>query len=178
MTEGAVIRIEVVHPNAHDLRPIKGGWGAIHWVCMVPTHAMLLGFVAYGVVSSIQSEGQHIYGLFSAFLVGAVVVTRLGQYWLQAVMTRECADAPTGGLDWTWSIDEKGLQFDTPLQSNRTDWRGVKAAREESDRFIFLVTPGYNPVLPKRQMTADQIAALKTLIADVTASGRLGRGVD
>ena len=173
-----MIRIEAVQPSAHELRAIKGGWGAIHWVCMVPTQATLLLFVAYGITTSILGDGQPTVGLFSAFLLGAVVVTRLGQYWLQSVTARECARAPTGGLNWTWVIDDTGLRFDTPLQSNRTDWRGVKTVREEADRFVFLVTPGYNPVLPIRQMNAEHIVALKALIADVTASGRLGRGVD
>jgi hypothetical protein len=39
------------------------------------------------------------------------------------------------------------------------------------------VTPAYNPVLPKRLLGEQQLADLRSLIADLTASGRLGRGV-
>jgi hypothetical protein len=64
------------------------------------------------------------------------------------------------------------------LQRNTTDWRAIKTVIEEADRFLFLVTPGNNPVLPKRNLSSDQVEALRALIQRVEASGRLGAGVD
>jgi len=54
----------------------------------------------------------------------------------------------------------------------------VKAFQEEKDRFLFLVTPAYNPVLPTRLLTDEQKQALRALVADVRARGVLGAGVD
>jgi hypothetical protein len=68
--------------------------------------------------------------------------------------------------------------FSNGLQTNDVDWRAIMKVRDESDRFVFLVTPAYNPVLPKRLLGEQQLADLRGLIAEVTASGRLGRGVD
>ena len=83
-----------------------------------------------------------------------------------------------GGLPWRWRINGTGLRFDSGLQSNRLDWRGVKQVRDEKDRFVFLVSPAYNPVLPKRLLNDRQMETLRALIADLRASGRLGGGVD
>ena len=60
----------------------------------------------------------------------------------------------------------------------RIDWRGVKSFVEEKDRFLFLITPALNLVLPKRLLSPEQSTELRALIAEVTVSGRLGTGVD
>lgn len=77
-----------------------------------------------------------------------------------------------------WTIDGTGLAFGTPVSSSRIGWEGIKAVREERDRFIFLMSPSANPVLPKRHLSEDQQVALRQMVADVTAANRLGRGVD
>ena len=169
-----MIEIEAVQPNAREFRPMRRGWGLIHWACLVPSYAYLVGFLAFGVLAgSLLPEG-----LFFGAVVGSWLLSLLGAQWLKQVTYNEQRKAPTSSLPWRWRIDDEGLSFDNGLQTNRVDWRGVKIVQEERDRFLFLVTPAYNPVLPKRLMTAEQVVALKALIADVTASGRLGRGVD
>jgi len=172
-----MIEIEAVQPNAREFRAIQKGWGAIHWVCMLPTHAYLLGFVCFGVIATALAGDVLPSGLFSICLVASFVLWLAGRQWLTLTVLKEQSRSPGGGLPWRWTIDVDALMFDTGLQSNRVDWRAVKSAREETDRFLFLVTPGYNPVLPKRQMTEQQIDSLRSLIAEVTASGQLGSGV-
>nr|WP_255500214.1 YcxB family protein [Brevundimonas sp. P7753] len=81
-------------------------------------------------------------------------------------------------MKWRWSIDQQGLLFENGLQSNRLDWAGVKTVQEEADRFLFLVTPSNNPVLPKRLLDGDQMDRFRALVAEAKASGRLGGGVD
>jgi hypothetical protein len=173
-----VIEIEAVQPTAREFRSIKGGWGAIHWVCMPYTYAFLLGFLIYGLVAN--SLTGHVLPPF--LLSGALFVTWIA--WLVAgwavrkVSSHEAAKAPAGNLPWKWSIGREGIVFSNGLQKNDVDWRAIRSVREEGDRFLFLVTPAYNPVLPKRLLGEQQLADLRSLIAEVTASGRLGRGVD
>jgi len=97
---------------------------------------------------------------------------------VRKVSSREAKKTPTGNLPWKWSIDADGIVFRNGLQTNNVDWRAIRTVREESDRFLFLVTPAYNPVLPKRLLNEQQLAGLRSRVAEVTASGRLGRGVD
>ncbi len=172
-----MIEIEAVQPTAREFRSIKGGWGAIHWVCMPYTYAFLLGFLIYGLVANALTG--HVLPPF--LLSGALLVTwiaRLVAGWaVQKVSSHEAGKAPAGNLPWKWSIGPEGVLFSNGLQTTNVDWRAIKIVREESDRFLFLVTPAYNPVLPKRLLGEQQLADLRSLIADLTASGRLGRGV-
>jgi hypothetical protein len=173
-----MIEVEAVQPTAREFRSIKGGWGAIHWVCMPYTYAFLLGFLIYGLVANALTG--HVLPPF--LLSGALFVTWIA--WLVAgwavrkVASHEAGKAPAGNLPWNWSIGPEGIVFSNGLQKNDVDWRAIMKVREESDRFLFLVTPAYNPVLPKRLLSEQQLADLRCLIAAVTASGRLGRGVD
>ena len=50
--------------------------------------------------------------------------------------------------------------------------------RDEKDRFLFLVSPAYNPVLPKRLLDEQQLSDLRELISEIRAGGRLGAGLD
>ncbi len=173
-----MIEIEAVQPTAQEFRSIKRGWGAIHWICIPYTYAFLLGFLIYGLLVSVFAGDV----LPPFLLSGCLLATWLG--WLAArwaverVSTYEARKAPAGNLPWKWSIGTESIAFANGLQTNQVDWRAVKTVREEPDRFLFLVTPGYNPVLPKRLLSEQQLTDLQALIAEVTASGRLGRGVD
>lgn len=144
----------------------------------LPLYGPVLTAVVFGLTVSVLA-GDHLPPvLLGGFILGTVMLWAFTSRLTQAVVTSEAAKAPVSGLDWRWTIDDQGLVFDNALQSNRLDWRAVKSVRSDRDRFVFLVTPHYNPVLPTRLLTEAQMAALEALIAEVTASGRLGRGVD
>ena len=173
-----MIRIDGVQPTAREFRSITAGWGAIHWACVLYTCAYPVGFLAYAIsVEAIAGDIMPPF-LMSGFLFGALVVWFLGQWAVRRASIGAMRKSPAGDLAWDWSIDREGIAFTNGLQNNTIDWRAMRAVREESDRILFLVTPANNPVLPKRLLTADQLAELRTLVAEVTASGRLGRGVD
>ena len=173
-----MIEIKAVQPNARENRPIRRGWGLVHWVCLIPANAVVMGFAAFGIVATTNDEWYLPASLFSAFLIGSWLVSVFGAYWYKSVVADEMKKAPTGRLAWDWKIDAQGMRFDNGLQSNAVDWRGVKTVREERDRFVFLVTPAYNFVLPKRLLTDDQSVELTALISDSRIAGRLGSGVD
>ena len=173
-----MIVIDKVKLSAPEMRPIQGGWGLIHWVACLPVCVPMLAILAFGLtVDSLARDGLSPL-LTSGFLIVTLVLWRWSGVLVQRVCAREASRAPAGGLDWHWTIDPQGLVFDNGLQINRLDWRGVKAVREEKDRFIFLVSPANNPVLPLRLLNAGQLEALRSLITQITASGRLGGGVD
>lgn len=168
------IYIQSVTPTAHELRTLRRGWGGIHWACIIPTYAFLIGFLIYGFI---VQDGTPV-GLFGVALIASVIVWWAGLQLTQRLTAKAHHNSPTGRLVWDWTIDNQTITFDNGLQSNRVDWRAVKSVTENPDRFVFLVTPAYNPVLPTRLLTASQLADLKALIHELTISGRLGSGLD
>lgn len=173
-----MIIVENVQPTAREFRHITGGWGAMHWLCIPYTYAFLAGLLFYGLIASSLAEDVLPPFLFVGFVVGSYGLWFVSGWAVRRAAARAVARSPTGGLAWRWSIDADGIVFTNGLQTNQLDWRAVKSVRDESDRFLFLVTPAYNAVLPKRLLEEAQLTALRALIAEVTASGRLGRGVD
>ena len=173
-----MIVVDNVAPNAREMRPIQRGWGLIHWVGCLPVWLPMLAVLAFGVTVSVLARGALPPFLMSGFLVLTFAAWRLSGRLAQHVCMSEARKAPVGGLVWNWTIDEQGFVFDNGLQINRLDWRGVMAVSEEKDRFLFLVSPANNPVLPVRLLDVEQLGALRDLIASVKASGRLGAGVD
>lgn len=172
-----MIEVDAVQPTAREFRSITRGWGAIHWVCIIPTYAFLFGFSVFGVLATSLADGLLPPALFSGLLLGSWLVWLLGRRWTTKVATAEHRNSPTGPLPWRWEIDASALAFDNGLQRNRVDWRAVRSVREDKDRFVFLVTPGYNPVLPTRLLSEGQLAELRELIAEANNSGRLGAGL-
>ena len=173
-----MIESDGVQPNARELRPIRRGWGAIHWICIPQTYAFLLGFVVYGSIVGWIAEDFIPPFLFSGVLIGSFAFWVFSAWAARRVASGTARRTPTGDLPWKWWIGPEGFVIANGLLKSEIDWRAVKTVREESDRILFLVTPANNPVLPKRLLSEGQLAELQDLIADVTASGRLGRGVD
>jgi hypothetical protein len=171
-----MIEVEKVQPTARELRMVTRGWGALHWVAVLPVVAYPVGFIVFGLLALGETGDRFPPSLlFLAFATTTIVwVTANGL--LHDAAVRAMRRSPTGREAWNWRIDADGFVFENGLQTNRLDWRGVMAVREEKDRFLFLVTPALNPVLPKRLLTPEQTADLRALIAEVTASGRLGAG--
>jgi hypothetical protein len=173
-----MIEVEAVEPTAREFRTIRRGWGALHWACIPYTYAFLAGFLIYGLaVGAIVGDFLPPF-LFSGLLAASWVIWLISGWAVRKVFAAAARKSPTGSLQWRWRIGPDGILFTNGLQSNDVDWRAVKAVREESDRFLFLVTPAYNPVLPKRLLDEAQLTELRSLIEDVRVSGRLGRGVD
>jgi hypothetical protein len=174
-----MIKVSDVQPTAREFRPITGGWGAgIHLACLILTCAWPFGFIAYAISVEVLAGDVLPPFWMSGFLFGTLAVWFLGRWVAGRASVSAVRNSPAGDRSWNWSISRDGIAFTNGLQTSSIDWRAMKAVREESDRILFLVTPANNPVLPKRLLNDTQLADLRVLIADVTASGRLGRGVD
>lgn len=170
------IDVQNVQPTPREMRQVAGGWGAMHWVCVPYTYAFLIGFLVYGLaVLSIAGDSMPPL-LFSGCLIGSWLVWMISAWAVRKVAANEARKAPTGGLSWDWYIGPDGITFTNGLQTNRFDWRAVKSIRDERDRFLFLVTPAYNPVLPKRLLSEQQLNELRALIDQVQVDGRVGDG--
>ncbi|GAA0629516.1 hypothetical protein GCM10009422_28730 [Brevundimonas kwangchunensis] len=174
-----MIEVRGVQPTARELRHVTSGWGGLHWWQLAH---QLLPFAGLWVLAVfVWSRASWHPELTSAVSLTVIVTTFL---WLSVrsvlnrVTLQAARQAPGGGMLSDWTIDGTGLAFGTPVASSRIGWEGIKAVREEKDRFIFLMSPAANPVLPKRHLSEDQQAALRQLVADVTAANRIGRGVD
>jgi hypothetical protein len=173
MIDGPIV-IENVKPTPHEMRPVRKGWGGVHWASCLPTYAYLFGLLALGLVVVVTQALPP--GTAEIAVVASLIASWLGQWVLRRSAADAVARSPSANLVWRWSFDADGIAFDNALQSNRLDWRAIKAVQEETDRYLFLVTPMNNPVLPKRLLSPEQIESLQALIAEVRASGRLGSG--
>lgn len=170
--------VENVSPTPREMRAINKGWGVVHWTCILPHYGPLIALLIFGFLAIDYAEGRIPPSLFSASIAFAWGALLVGGWWYRRALMRAQRKTPTGVLEWRWTIDESGLRFDNALQYNRIDWRGVKDVREEKDRILFLVTPMYNAVLPKRLLSTVQAEDLRRLIDEARSSGRLGAGVD
>ncbi|TFW14524.1 YcxB family protein [Brevundimonas intermedia] len=173
-----MIVVEAVRPTARELRPITSGWGAIHWLNVLPLYVGFLGFLIFGLVAMGPDGDAYPPGLLFVFFVGTTVAWwasyRLA-VWGNAKALRM---APAGSMDWRWTISEGGLRFESALQTVWTDWKAIKSVQEEKDRFVFLLLPTQSPVLSKRLLTEEQASTLRTLVDDLDRRGVLGAGVD
>jgi hypothetical protein len=173
-----VIVVEAVKATPRELRPIQSGWGVVHWVVLLPLYVGFVGFLAFGLVALGPDGDAYAPGLLFVFFGGTVIAWMAAYRLAAAVGARAAGKAPASGLDWRWTISADSLSFESALQSSRIDWRAIKAVREEADRFVFLLLPGTNPVLPKRLLSEGQVEAVRGLIDDLRARGVLGAGVD
>lgn len=171
------IVIEGVAPTVSEIRQCRTAWASTARIAWIQT-LTLIGVLVIGIVlASIFASPQTVVWIAStaAALLLALIVS--GNVVMSAY-ARACVDAAQVPGPAQWSVDDRGIRVETATGVGSHGWEGIARIIEEDDRFVFAISPFFNPVLPKRQMTAEQIAALKALIADVTASGRLGRGVD
>lgn len=173
-----MIVVEAVKPTPRELRGLRSGWGAMHWVVLLPLYIGFGGFLLFGLVA-MGPDGDAYPPVLLIVFFGGTFIAWMAAYRLAAFIgARTAKAAPASGMDWRWTISNEGLKFESALQTNWTDWRAIKAVQEERDRFVFLLLPGNNPVLPKRLLAEDQLAAVRTLVAEARSRGVLGAGVD
>jgi hypothetical protein len=57
--------IEVdVAPTPNDLRPLRSGWGALHWDSQLPLLAGFGGFILFGLTSLGRDEDTYALATF------------------------------------------------------------------------------------------------------------------
>lgn len=161
------------------MRPLMSGWGRMHWASCLPLYALAFGaslLVAITYTWASRADGPSAVILWiglAIFLLWAAT-TKLAEHAFRKAQ----ASAPASGMAYDWAFDESGVGFTGPLTSSRYRWEAIKAVKDETDRIVILISPVNNPVLPKRQLTDQQLSAIRALINEATASGRLGAGVD
>ncbi|WP_420480214.1 YcxB family protein [Brevundimonas sp. FT23028] len=151
---------------------------AIEWVGRGADVLVLA--LPYALVIFAWVGGRHVVLWMAVALLFVVVVQRIAVAILKRLIAREWRQSPAGRLPKTWALDEGGVTISDEVSTYIIRWGGVTAVREEKRRFVFYVGPGTAYRLPIRFLDAgrNQIADIRALIAEVTASGRLGRGVD
>ncbi len=157
---------------------MRTGWGVLHWVACLPLYVGFIGFLVFGLIALGPDGDAYPPGLLFVFFVGTFVAWAVSFQLVRWMNVRAAKRAPVGCVRWRWTISDEGLAFDSPIQSSRTSWRAIKDVQEERDRFVFLMTPALNPILPTRLLSDEQKQALRALVADVRARGVLGAGVD
>ncbi|RZJ16943.1 MAG: YcxB family protein [Brevundimonas sp.] len=173
-----MIEVRGVKLTAHDQRTLRGGWGTIHWVACLPMYVPYVAFLAMGLTVSVMVGDLLPPFLLPGFIIGTGLVWWAATIVTWKVVRAEGARAPAGALASDWTLDDAGMTLTNPLVGSRVAWAGMRGVREEKDRFVFLVAPMNNPVLPHRCLQPEQLKALRALLETVRTSGRLGAGVD
>jgi len=163
LIQDAMIEIDEVQPVGREMRPLWRGWGGLQWLCIPYTYAFIIGFSLYGIASIEWADGLIPTGAFVMVFALSYVVWFLSGWALRKASAAALAASPTGNRSWRWTIDGSGFVFDNGLQTNRLSWAGIKSVQEDKDRFVLLVTPQTNPVLPKRLLSQEQTDLFRTL---------------
>jgi len=174
-----MIEVSGVQPTARELRAVTRGWGDLHWWALASLLTPFVGLWSLALIAIAAAPADEALArTVGMVLLATVLAAFLSRWLLDRATLRAARSAPGGGMLSDWHIGPDGLDFGTEVSKAYVSWAGIKAVREERDRFVFLLGPHSSPVLPKRQMSEPQITALRDLVAEVVAHGRLGRGVD
>ena len=172
-----MIEVGDVRQTRREMRPVYGAWPMVRWWGFAARLSFVL-FLLTTLAVAWRLSTPHAFlwiavclvaTLYVSLAVGLIAAHRIG---------RAGEATPLGDAASSWRFDEKGLGVTYALGEQSLDWRAVVRVVEEKDRLIFAVTPARNHVLPLRCFGPGQLEAFRALLADVTASGRLGRGVD
>lgn len=171
-----MIEIVAVQPTTRELRTALAVWPGVKW--WSNAGVIWLGLVALTTIGlSARFDGPVMYGIIGLQAVMIYGLIPIG-YVVQKRLARVGKSAPLTNLGSNWRLDEQGFCITNALSEQSLRWEAVVRVVEQKDRLIFAVTPARNHVLPLRCFGPGQQEAFRTLLADVTASGRLGRGVD
>lgn len=172
-----MIEIDGVRQTRREMRPVYRAWPMVRWWGYVARLAFVsLFLVTLAVAWWLATPDAFLWiavcsvaTLYIHLAVGLIGAHRI---------SRASEATPLGDAASRWRFDGNGLRMTYALGEQSLDWRAVVRVVEEKDRLIFAVTPARNHVLPLRCFGPGQLEAFRALIAEVTASGRLGRGVD
>lgn len=83
------------------------------------------------------------------------------------------AASPVGAAPLTWRFDAQAIRQDSAAIRADFPWSSVVDVSETPEHFLFLLTPYSTLVLPKRFGDAEQVDALRKLVADARRSGMI-----
>ena len=174
-----MIEIANVKPTAAESRPLRFGWGWLHWAYCLPYVVYIGGILTLAsIAAGAGVAGDGTRNATALTLLAILILSSISHALVRDAGRAASAKAPGAGLASHWTFSEAGLALVTSGSKGFYDWAIIKGVKEEKDRFVFLMTPSANPVLPKRCLSDDQLQAFAALLADLRASGRLGAGVD
>jgi hypothetical protein len=131
----------------------------------LPLWVGFIGFGLFGLAALKWSENAFPPLLLIVSLLATYLAWALSVKLVAGLISRMEKQAPVGKPVWRWTLDDRGLTQEAPLQSSFYDWRAIKDVQVEDDRFVFLILPGFNLVLPRRLLDSDQVRALEDMIA-------------
>jgi hypothetical protein len=171
------IEIRAVAASGTELRRAMGfnslvAYLALAWRLVGPLGLLFLFVVA------LRHAPDQAGGLLTGVFAGTVALAGIIGATLNLAYRHGRKRAPLTASAVDWSLDENEIRLNAALFSSRLSWGAVTRVEEQRDRFVFQAPPDSSLILPKRALNADQLLHLRTLIAEVRASGRLGAGVD
>jgi hypothetical protein len=161
------IVIENVRAAPSELRPAATGWeSATRWN-QAPLLIQFAGLFSLVILIAASPSPDGI----KAAALGIGLATLFGWFgvcqWLAAHQIKVHRSTPSGSQASTYTLDRQGVGVRNGHAESRMDWSGLKGVVRDHDRYVFLFTPAYNPVLPRRLLTPEQDASVQALIVEV-----------
>lgn len=171
-----VVDVRGVQPTPREGRAALRAWPSIRrWATLPMLFFVVVVLGTMGLSLNVRPDMMvWIFVLQMAGLYGFVGLTALAHHKVMA-MSRAL---PIARPPVDWRIDGQGIAVVGADFESRVGWRSLVSVMEEKDRLIFTSSPNANFILPLRVLNADQIAAVRAIVADVRARGVLGAGVD
>lgn len=173
----SVVEVADVRPEPQESRSVLNVWPALNLWSRLPMIWLILCLASVAGVAAFSPFIDRI-----GWIVALLLAALYGFLALSALMQRKILAlsraTPISRRAVDWRLSEDGFAVSGAGLDSRVDWRLVVAAVEEHDRFIFALTPYSNFILPVRVLDAEQLTAVRGLIADARARGVLGAGVD
>ena len=164
MHEEAEVVVRGVRPTRDDFRPVPLGYGPDGiW------RRIALVIPWAGSAAILARLGPHVDfdTLMSGFgiLTAALVVAALVASWSRHAHMAMSAAAAQAQAPFDVVVDLRGITWRPPGGQLVWPWRQLAVCAEDDARFLYGTSPLSVGIIPKRCMSADQIARLRELFA-------------
>ncbi|MBC7768007.1 MAG: YcxB family protein [Phycisphaerales bacterium] len=171
-TDPLVIKGVVLEDTERILR--KSPWPAINrasgfqWAVTTGAPFVPIAFIA---TATNGSRGIIVITVLLLVLALLAIFLAAGRVW--KTYAKLMLWTPTWGEAGDWQINSDGLSVDSHSLRMAAKWSAFVDVAENAEVFHFILSPAQVWALPKRAMSGDEIARLKSLIDEARARGDL-----
>ncbi len=144
-----------VHRNSRPLS--KWSRRLFIWIAGLATAIILFGFL-------VRPSWEKAKGLMPFFVLAVIWVAVL---WIlpRWMIRRQFLQQPGARGPRTLALDEAAVHWRWNGGSSEVEWRNYIRSAEGKNQILFYTSPACFNILPKRTISADQLGALRKLLA-------------
>lgn len=159
-----MIEVPEVKATPEELGPFSAWDEATRRLC-VPLYVQIAGLLAVVLIVAGMSRNTALTIIVAVTALATFLLEKAAAQWALAAQQRVHRATPMGSAASTYVIDDEGLHVRNPHGVSLMRWSAMKGVLRDRNRFVFLVSPNNNTVLPRRLMSSAQELALIDMIA-------------